>query len=164
MSVHLLRVVGVLRYQISDPVSYLYNYSDPRAILTDAMQQAFLRFAASRDSDQMMTGERQKVNEELLKELRRRVAAMQPALGVELVDAELVGVHPPPAVAAAYEEVGGAQLQYQQAVHWARGTTNGILGTMAGSVWRAQELAKAINAMPPEVALGRCRGPGSQGR
>ncbi len=152
--VHLLRVVGVLRYQISDPVSYLYNYVNPRAVLTDAMQGAFLRFAASRDSDQMMTGERQKVNEELLKELRRRVAAMQPPLGVELVDAELVGVHPPPAVAEAYEQVGGAQLQYQQALHWARGVTNEMLGRVAGSVWRAQELVKAINAMPPEVALG----------
>ena len=154
VAVHLLRVVGVLRYQVSDPVAYLYNYSDPRAVLTDAMQEEFLRFAASRDSDQMMAGERQKVNQELLKELQRRVAAMRPPLGVELVDAGLVGVHPPPAVAAAYEEVGGAQLQYQQALHWARGVTNEVLGRTAGSVWRAQELAKAINALPPEVALG----------
>jgi modulator of FtsH protease HflK len=154
VSVHLLRVVGVLRYQITDPVAYLYNYSDPHAVLTDAMQETFLRFAASRDSDQMMTGERQKVNEELLKDLLDRVGAMKPSLGVELVDAELVGVHPPPAVADAYEEVGGAQLQYQQALHWAHGVTNEMLGRVAGSVWRAQELAKAINALPAEAALG----------
>jgi modulator of FtsH protease HflK len=157
VSVHLLRVVGVLRYQVSDPKKYLYNYSDPQAVLMAAMQEAFLRFAASRDSDQFMLAERQRINQDLLGELRRRVAAMNPPLGVELVDAGLVGVHPPPEVAESYEQVGGAQLQYQQAVRWARGMANQWLGTVAGSVWRAQELAKAINTLPPDVAVGAAR-------
>ena len=157
VSVHLLRVVGVLRYQVSDPVQYLYNYSDPTAVLLASMQEAFLRFAASRDSDQFMMAERQKINQDLLGELRRRIAAMDPPLGVELVDAGLVGVHPPPDVAESYEQVGGAQLMYQQAVRWARGMANQWLGTVAGSVWRAQELAKAINTLPPDVAVGAAR-------
>jgi membrane protease subunit HflK len=154
VSVHLLRVVGVLRYQVSDPVQYLYNYADPQAVLTASMQEAFLRFAASRDSDRLMTAERQKVNEELLDELRQRVAAMRPPLGVELLDADLIGVHPPPAVAEAYENVGGAQLQKQQAIHWARGVANQVLGSVAGSVWRAEQLHAAIDVLPPDVAAG----------
>jgi modulator of FtsH protease HflK len=157
VSVHLLRVVGVLRYQVSDPIQYLYNYSDPQAVLLASMQEEFLRFAASRDSDQFMLAERQKINQDLLGELRRRVTAMDPPLGVELVDAGLVGVHPPPDVAEPYEQVGGAQLQYQQAVRWARGMANQWLGNVAGSVWRAQELAKAINTLPPDVAIGAAR-------
>ena len=34
---------------------------------------------------------------------------------------------------------------------------NEWLGTVAGSVWRAQELAKAINTLPPDVALGAAK-------
>jgi regulator of protease activity HflC (stomatin/prohibitin superfamily) len=157
VSVHLLRVVGILRYQVTDPVQYLYNYSDPNAVLLASMQEAFLRFAASRDSDQFMMAERQKINDDLLGELQQRIAAMDPPLGVELVDAGLVGVHPPPDVAESYEQVGGAQLQYQQAVRWARGVANQWLASVAGSVWRAQELAKAINTLPSDVAVGAAR-------
>lgn len=154
VSVHLLRVVAVLNYRVTDPVQYLYNYSDPRAVLMASMQEAFLRFAASRDSDQLMTEQRQKVNEHLLVELQQRVAEMDPPLGVQLVDAGLVGVHPPPGVAESYEAVGGAQLQYQQVIRWARGTANQQLAGMAGSVWRAKELANVISVLPSEVAVG----------
>jgi len=154
VAVHLLRVVGVLRYQVTDPIQYLYNYADPQAILTASMQEAFLRFAASRDSDQLMTAERGKVNAELLAELRRQVAAMRPPLGVELLDADLIGVHPPPDVAEAYENVGGAQLQKQRIIHWARGLANEMLGTVAGSVWQAQQLREAIDSLPADVAVG----------
>jgi regulator of protease activity HflC (stomatin/prohibitin superfamily) len=157
VSVHLLRIVAVLRYQVADPVQYLYNYSDPKAVLLASMQEAFLRFAASRDSDQFMLAERRKINEDLLSELRQRIARMDPPVGVELVDASLVGVHPPPDVAESYEQVGGAQLQYQQAVRWARGVANQWLAGVAGSVWRAQELAKAINTLPPDVAVGAAK-------
>ncbi len=154
VSVHLLRVVASLSYQVNNPVDYLYNYSDPEAVLQAAMQEEFLRFAASRDSDQLLTAQRQVVNRDLLTELRQRVAAMDPPLGVQLVDAGLMGVHPPPGVAESYEQVGGAQLQYQQAVHWARGVANQQLGTVAGTVWRAKELAQAINTLPRAVAAG----------
>lgn len=157
VSVHLLRIVGVLRYQVSDPVQYLYNYSDPKAVLLATMQEAFLHFAASRDSDQFMMAERRQINQDLLGELRQRIDRMDPPLGVELVDAGLVGVHPPPEVAEPYERVGGAELQYQQAVRWARGIANQWLASAAGSVWRAQELAKAIDTLPPDVAVGAAK-------
>ncbi len=154
VSVHLLRVVAVLRYRVTDPVQYLYNYAEPGEVLRDSVQEAFLRFAASRDSDQLMTAQREQVNKELFTELQQRIRVMQPALGVELVDANLIGVHPPPAVAESYEAVGGAQLQYQQAVRWARGVANQYLATAAGSVWRAQQLAEAIEELPPAVLTG----------
>jgi regulator of protease activity HflC (stomatin/prohibitin superfamily) len=135
-------------------VDFLYNYADPKAVLTSAMQEEFLRFAASRDSDQLLTAQRRKVNEELLAELRKRVAAMHPALGVELVDAGIVGVHPPPAVAEAYENVGGALMQIPQFKRWAEGIANGTLGMMAGSVWQARQLVEAIKDLPPDAAAG----------
>ncbi len=147
MPVHLLRIVASLRYHVSDPVAYLYNYSNPDRVLTSTIQEAFLRFAASRDSDQLMTAERYKVNQELGQELAKEIYKMNPPLGVELVDASLIGVHPPPAVATAYEQVGAGELIYAKMVGQARTYSNGRLSTLAGSSWLAGQLAKAVDAV-----------------
>lgn len=146
VSVHLLRIVASLRYQVNDPVAYEYNYSNPGQVLLSTIQEAFLHFAASRDSDQLMTAERYKVNRELHDELANRIRQMDPPLGVELVDASLVGVHPPPAVATAYEQVGAGELIYAQMVGQARSYANARLSSLAGSSWLAKELSKAIDA------------------
>ena len=144
VSVYLLRVVASLRYRVSDPKDYLYNYSNPDEVLSATIQEAFLRFAASRDSDQLMTAERHKVNEELRQELEAQIHRMDPPLGVELVDASLVGVHPPPAVAAAYEQVGAGELIYNQKVYAANTYATQVLTGLAGSPWLAEQIDLAI--------------------
>jgi len=143
--VNLLRVVALLQYRVSDPIEYLYNYSDPEAVLRDVAEQAFLKFAASRDSDELMTAERGKVSEQLRRALESRLETLDPPVGVEVVYAGIFGVHPPPQVADAYEEVGGAELEYKRLVRAAKAEANRILSTAAGGVQLAEQLARVID-------------------
>jgi len=166
--VNLLRIVALVRYRVSEPTEFLYNYSDPEAVLKAITEEAFLKFAASHDSDQLMSAERRRVNESLRADLEKRLASMDPPLGVELVYAGLLGVHPPPAVAEAYEAVGGAEMEFKSMVRAARAYENQVLGSLVGDVELAQALAQAIDKAlragaespgdePPDVQAARKR-------
>jgi len=67
-------------------------------------------------------------------------AADEANLGVEIVFVGLQGVHPPVEVAADYQKVIGAFQKKQAVILNAQVERNKILGTLVGSVERAEEL------------------------
>lgn len=147
-----------VQYRVKDLYAFLYNYSDyesaPSKVrpgaekrLEDICYRQLTRFAAGAtievDTPQAvkksLLGAGRAVAKQVLTENIQK-AADRAGLGVEIVFLGLQGIHPTPDVAPDYEKVVGAVQKKQAVILDADGERNKTLGTLAGSVEKADEL------------------------
>jgi membrane protease subunit HflK len=160
--VSLLIAAVPVQYRIKDLYSFLYNYGERKKrdgtivyeaeeMLKSICYRELTMFAASArievdDEVKARAGLQQSLlgagRAEAKKILTDRVqqAADKAGLGVEIVFLGLQGIHPPPEVASAYQEVVGAVQKKQALILNAQARRNKILTTLVGSVQDADEL------------------------
>ena len=136
-----------VQYKIKDLYSYVYNHNEPKMLLESICYRELTRFAASAqievDSEaglehSLLGAGRDEAKEVLTKRIQK--AADNEGLGVEIVFVGLQGIHPPPKVAADYQEVIGAVQQRQALILGAQAERNKVLSTLVGSVRDANDL------------------------
>ena len=138
-----------VQYRIKDLYSFVYNHYEPEKILESICYSELTKFAASAkiesgdeaDLDHSLLGIGRAEAGKILTE-RIQEAADKEGLGIEIVFLGLQGVHPPPEVAAAYQEVVGAVQKKQALILDAQAQRNKTLSTLVGSVEKADELYK----------------------
>ncbi len=142
-----------VQYRIRDIKAFMYNHRDSKETLEAICYRELVRYAASArietDGDDetddgsklsILGAGRQYAAEVLTERIQQEVD--REGLGVEIVFLGLQGVHPPPEVATAYQEVIGAVQQKQAAILNGKAEKNGTLISLGGkSVEWAEELA-----------------------
>lgn len=103
-----LFAVGIpVQYRIRDLKAWAYHYADAAALLEKIGTREVVRYLVNADAEEFMSTGRFAAGDELRRRLQQRVDELRPPLGVEILFVGLQDVHPPVAVAAAYEKVVG---------------------------------------------------------
>ena len=136
-----------VQYRIKDLYNFVYNHQEPEKLLESICYRELTKYAASAkieveqeaDANESLIGMgRAEAGRILSNEIQK--AANDANLGVEIVFVGLQGVHPPVEVAADYQKVIGAFQKKQASILNAQAKRNEILGTLVGSVERAEQL------------------------
>lgn len=103
---NLLELQGTLRYTLADPRAYLFETSDPEAILRGAAESVLRETVAGLYFADLLTGDRGRFQDEALKRLRQRCEEYgSRGMGVHLEGFDLHDLHPPQDVVSAYHDV-----------------------------------------------------------
>lgn len=143
-----------VQYRVKDLYKYMYNYEQPQRQLESICYQELAKFAASSTigvdtAEQLETSllgaGRIKAKQVLMENIQQ--AADKAGLGVEIVFLGLQGIHPPAedAVAQEYQKVIGAVQAKESLILNADAVRNYILGNLAGSIEKANELYELVN-------------------
>jgi len=102
-------------YRVKDALAYLKTTTDAQQALTSLAYRQLLAVTEARDSFRVMTVERQEISRALKQSLQREVERMR--LGLEVVFVGLKDIHPPVAVAPAFQDVVSAEEEKLAYLH-----------------------------------------------
>jgi membrane protease subunit HflK len=112
--VSLLTVSIPVQFAISDLTKWAYNNAEPAQLLEDIAQREVVRYLVNVDLLDVMGAGRAAAIKELTS--RMQAAANKAELGVDILFVGLQDIHPPTAVAAAFQDVVGALQQKETAI------------------------------------------------
>ena len=138
----LLTISVPIYYRINDPLAYLKTTTDAREALINLAYRQLLAVTEARDSFRVMTVERQEISRALKQSLQQEVDRMH--LGLEIVFVGLKDIHPPVAVAPAFQDVISAEEQKLAYLHNADGYH---FQTMAQARQQSNRLRTEADAM-----------------
>jgi membrane protease subunit HflK len=132
----------VLEYRVADPHDYLYSTQKPEGILREVAYGVLLRTVAQRTFFELVTTDRDRLEQGIGEEIARELEPY--STGLELVSANLRDLHPPTGVAADFQEVVTATVDYETYVNEAHGYANHLLPRARGQaeVMRSEAAAK----------------------
>ncbi len=145
--VSLVMAAVPVQYKVRDLYSFIYNHNEPEKRLEAICYRELTKFAANAmievddeaDLEHSLLGAgRSEAKKTLTHEIQK--AADEAGLGVEIVFLGLQGIHPPPEVAADYQEVIGAVQKKQALIFEAQAERDKSLSALVGSVEAADEL------------------------
>jgi len=145
LSVHL-----PVEYRITNMYQYAYNYTEPDALLREVACRAVTREAVSRGLFDMVGKGQLHVTEALRTRIQSEVNKMQLGLKIEFVGMQ--GIHPPVAVADAFESVIGALEEKEAYILAAQAYTNNILPLAAAEATSEMRKAEAYRLRRTEMA------------
>lgn len=147
--VSLIAAAVPVQYKIKDIQAFIYNHNEPEKLLESICYQQLTKFAASAkietsdtqqaDSKESLLGAGKSHAKKILMQNIQQQAD-QYDLGIEIVFLGLQGIHPPPEVAADYQQVIAAVQKKQALILGAHAVRNNTLSTLAGSVDDANKL------------------------
>lgn len=111
----MLSISVPIYYRIKDALAYLKTTTDAQQALTSLAYRQLLAVTEARDSFRVMTVERQAISQTLKESLQQEVDRMH--LGLEIVYVGLKDIHPPVAVAPAYQDVVSAEEEKVADLH-----------------------------------------------
>jgi Cu+-exporting ATPase len=118
---NLVEMHATVRYIVSDPRVYLFEATDPPAVVRDAAESVLREMVAERTFGDLLTRDREAFHTEALNRLRQRCAGVGPhGLGVELVGLSLADLHPPQEVVESYHQVTMAMEKRDELVNQAQ--------------------------------------------
>lgn len=151
--VNLLTVSIPVQFQITNLTAWAYNNTEPDHLLEKIATREVVLYLVNADLNELMAGGRGAAAEAL--RVRIQSAADQRQLGARIIMVGLQDIHPPVAVAGAYQKVVGARQAAEAKVNTARAyaiTTNAL----AGSIARRTVLgAEAEATRTKSIALAR---------
>ena len=143
--VNLLAASATLDYRVADPLAYARGVADPEAMLDVLAEREVTRLLCSADFDALLT-RRGVVARQLAQRMAQR--AEQHALGVEIVDAAFLELHPPVEVGPSFEEV-------TRALEESRASVLGAQAQALASVPLSEQQAAAIRSAARAEARAR---------
>lgn len=134
----------VVQYRIKNLTDYTGQVDDPALMLTRLSERELNRFLVSKDIDTIIGHERVGAGDRLRQSIQREADTAR--LGLEVVFAGFMGIHPPTEsdVAAAFHQQIGALQDRQRTIEDARKDAVETLAAVAGSRDQAMGISKAI--------------------
>jgi regulator of protease activity HflC (stomatin/prohibitin superfamily) len=123
--VNLLDAGIPVQFRITDVRAWAYGHADAQTLLEQLATREVSRYLASVDLLDIMSVGREAAADELKKRIQARADELK--LGVDVLFVGLQDIHPPVAVASAFEDVNGAAQEVQARVLGAEGETNRII-------------------------------------
>ncbi|MFQ5733882.1 MAG: cation-translocating P-type ATPase family protein, partial [Planctomycetaceae bacterium] len=114
----LVELTADARYRISNLRRYVYGAGEPNEVVRAVVEGALRDVVAQTPLDDILTYRRAEVCRQCLALARRRLAGYH--VGVELVDLNLLDVHPPRAVVPAYRNVADKLEEKEQFINEAQ--------------------------------------------
>ncbi len=137
-----LELTALVQYRIADLREFTFGNAQPEDSLRALTGQTLRTLAARTSLDDMLTVGRARLERQCLARLRKRTADLQ--LGIQIVDVQLVEVHPPRAVVPAYRDVANAMEEKELRINEAQAAANSRLLHTVGPRALA-ELKTALN-------------------
>jgi regulator of protease activity HflC (stomatin/prohibitin superfamily) len=148
----LLSISIPIYYRIKDPIEYLKTTTDAREALISLAYRQLLRVTEARDSFRVMTVERQEISRALQQSLQDEIDRLH--LGLEIVFVGLKDIHPPVAVAAAFQDVVSAEEQKSALIYQAEAYRVQTVVEAKQQAYRLQTEAEAALAQRTALAEG----------
>lgn len=114
-----------IEYRISDLYSYLRSSAHPEALLQAAAYEIVTERTISTDLETMLAADRAAFSQTFRQELAERMDAGH--LGIEVVSVVMENMHPPVAVAGAYQKAVSAEIMAEQILLMAQREANARL-------------------------------------
>lgn len=149
-SVGLLSFNAPVEYRITNLYQFIYGHAEPAALVRDLAYRALTRELAGRDFVRVLGADRLNVGDEVRQRIQRD--ADRHGLGIEILFVGVQGVHPPVAVAPAFQSVVGALEQREASILEARAYTNSTLPLAGAEAERIRLEAEAVRVRRAELA------------
>jgi regulator of protease activity HflC (stomatin/prohibitin superfamily) len=118
-----LLVAGIpIQYRITNVLDWAYGHSNPGDLLQQLATREIVRYFAGVDVLEIMSVNREKAATELRSRIQTRANELR--LGADVLFVGLQDIHPPVAVASAYEDVNAAAQELEAKILRAQGETN----------------------------------------
>ncbi|MBX2858098.1 MAG: cation diffusion facilitator family transporter [Cellvibrionaceae bacterium] len=102
-------------YSVSEPASVLTTLESHHRLVQQLAQYCFNRFVLSHSLDQLLSGDKNTLKDELRQAMQQELASLFPAISI--VDLQFQTFRLPAVVIAAYRDVINAQQEKQQAIN-----------------------------------------------
>ncbi len=113
-----VEVTAEVHYRISNLRQYVFGSAQPEATLRACAESSIRRVAAGVLLDGILTDRRAGIESECLALIQQRAA--EDRLGIEVVELNLLDIHPPKSVVPAYRDVADALEEREQKVNEAK--------------------------------------------
>jgi regulator of protease activity HflC (stomatin/prohibitin superfamily) len=114
-----IEMTGEVQFRISDLRRFAFAASRPDAALRAVTESVLREVAATESLDSVLTNRRREIEAASLRRIRELIAAYD--IGVEVLDLNLLDIHPPQQVVPAYRQVADAIEQREQFINEAEG-------------------------------------------
>ena len=149
---NIVNVQFSVQYKISDPVQYLFNVSDPPALVRNAAEAAMREVIGNSLIDSAITDGKLKIQSEatqLLQQVLNRYEA-----GIQIIAVQLQDVHPPQDVIDAFKDVASAREDKSRIINEAEAYRNELLPRARGQAAAIRNEAEAYAARRVQEAQG----------
>jgi HflK protein len=137
---NLLDVAFTVEYQVKDPVAFLYDVADADTVVRSVTIAALRAVLATLTVDAVYTTRRDEVEQRVVRDVQRLLDAY--GIGVRMVGMNLLSVHAPDEVHAAFRDVASAQedkvLIVNRAATFAQEAVNLAAGDAAAMIESAR--------------------------
>lgn len=149
---NIVNVQFSVQYKISDPVQYLFNVSEPTALVRNAAEAAMREVIGNSLIDSAITDGKLKIQSEatqLLQNVLNRYEA-----GIQIIAVQLQDVHPPQDVIDAFKDVASAREDKSRIINEAEAYRNELLPRARGQAAAIRNEAEAYAAKRVQEAQG----------
>jgi len=156
----------VVQYRIADLMTYIESADAPEQVFRALVAQVVNDYFVSHDVDFLLGQGRLTAGGTIADNLRQELARPDLNLGLEVLYAGLIAVHPPQEeeVAASFQNQIGALQAKQTLIEQARAEAIEMLASVAGSVDKANQLDDAIRELEQlQNRLQQAQGDQAQG-
>lgn len=147
----------IVQYQIKEPAAYLFNVDyPPYQLVRDAVRAAVTRLSGSTGVDDILTTERQALQNAIRQEIQDVLD--QYGSGLAVVSINLQKAYPPDEVADAFRDVSSAREDKSKAINEAEGYRNSIIPEARGEANRILAEAAGYAKVQVDQATGGAQG------
>lgn len=143
----------IVQYQIGDPVAYLFNVDYPAyQLVRDAVRAAVTQISGSSGVDDILTSERQAMQNQVRQEVQARLD--QYNSGLVVVGVNFQKAYPPDEVADAFRDVSSAREDKDRAINEAEGYRNSVIPEARGQAQQTLAEATSFAQVQQDQATG----------
>lgn len=149
---NIVNVQFSVQYKINDPVQYLFNVSEPTALVRNAAEAAMREVIGNSEIDSAITDGKLKIQNDatqLLQQILDRYGA-----GIKIIAVQLQDVHPPKEVIDAFKDVASAREDKSRIINQAEAYRNALLPQARGQAASLRNAAEAYSATRVRNAEG----------
>lgn len=150
---NIIDVEVIVQYQVRDPADFLLNVDyPPYRLIREAVRGSVTNLIANLPVDQVLTTERQRLQDAIRVDAQRRLDAYRS--GLAIVNVNLQKAYPPDEVADAFRDVASAGEDKAKATNEAQGYANSVVPKARGDAQQIMAEAKAYAAQSVNTAQG----------
>lgn len=150
---NIVSVTVAVQYRVDKPFNFLFNVVGPIATLKEATSSALRQVVGDTSLDDILTTGRQKVREEVQKQLVSILNSYK--TGIEVTDVNLQPAKPPAQVTAAFDDAIKAREDEQKYINQAQAYARQVENTVQGQVARIQQDANAYKSQVVSESRGK---------
>jgi membrane protease subunit HflK len=150
--VNIIQARFVVRYEISDPVSYLTSANDREKLLNGILYQSATQALSSMTVEDAITVRKNQIGQESMQLAQKRIDLLN--LGIRLSAFETREITPPLAVLSAFQEVVSAKVKAKTLIEEANAYAASTIPDANAQAYRIKQEAEAFANQKVAIAHG----------